>query len=408
MKRNKKENLVQYRQDADFFFKVGLKYTGRNQFLTAQRYLSKAVEIDRFNADYVFNLACVMAELKEAEKSNKLFSDIIKNIDPTFAECYFGIACNYFDSGNFKKAREYFDKYILFDNDGQFADDAYDIIHYLKIYEDIGYSQKRENTSLKVVHEGIELMKSALYNKAYSKLEKAVEVNPEAVIPRIYLALACYIQGDIDRAFSVTKSVLKLEANNVFAHCNLAILCAGIGDGLFDTQLKTIHILDINNEENFSKEMAEYIEIISQIKDIDDKSKNAVIKELENKKIAVNNKNVPGQPLNSEISLTKKLVKLDNEWNDIIKCALQNKEFEYDKNYKSELEAICIDFINNVYIKTMPRAKKKEIWAAVLEYIYCCHNLIKISKKRLALKYHVSASSITKTLKDFDVQCNEK
>ena len=102
------------------------------------KYLEKAVVTEPFNADFQFNYACVLAELKESKKSNLTLMNILKNIDPTLTECYFGIGCNYFDIGSLKKAKEYFEKYIYFDPTGQFVDEAYDIIYYLQIYENVG------------------------------------------------------------------------------------------------------------------------------------------------------------------------------------------------------------------------------------------------------------------------------
>ena len=110
MKNKIERKIVKYRRDAELYFRVGTKYVDRRCFSSALKFISTAVEMEPFNADYKFNLACVLAELKDTKKSNTILKDILKNIDPTLSECYFGIGCNYFDMGSLKKAKEYFEK----------------------------------------------------------------------------------------------------------------------------------------------------------------------------------------------------------------------------------------------------------------------------------------------------------
>ena len=46
-------------------------------------------------------------------------------------ECYFGIACNYYDLGNLKKALFYFETYLLYDPEGEYEEQANDMLFYL-------------------------------------------------------------------------------------------------------------------------------------------------------------------------------------------------------------------------------------------------------------------------------------
>jgi tetratricopeptide (TPR) repeat protein len=138
MNKRKPIDLVSLRNDPEFYFKIGQKYVKKKSLGTALRFINRAVDIEPYNADYQFNFACLLAELKQPGKSNDILLSILKNIDPKLTECYFGIGCNYFDLADFIKAREYFEKYVYFDPDGQFIDEAYDILNYLQFYGDAG------------------------------------------------------------------------------------------------------------------------------------------------------------------------------------------------------------------------------------------------------------------------------
>jgi len=264
--KNIKKKVVAFRYDPDLFHRAGTRLAYRKRFADALRYLNKAVDMEPFNADYKFNLACVLAELKETEKSTEILADIIKNIDPTFGECYFGMGCNYFDIGNFKKSREYFEKYIYYDPDGQFVDEAYDILYYLQIY-DAEFNFKRSRIISKLILQGKKLLDEGLYKKACLKLEKAVEIDPEMIVPRNYLALSCYLSGEVERAICLARSVLKLEADNAVAHCNLALFFAGKGCmDLYYRQLKILSKIKIKNKENCLCEMKQFLKVASNDK----------------------------------------------------------------------------------------------------------------------------------------------
>lgn len=131
-----KSNIIPFRRDAKFYFRLSVKYADRHMYSVAYKYLSKAVEMEPGNPDYQFNLAGILAELKDYRKSNSILKNIIENIDPSLTECYFGMGCNYFDMGNIKLAIKYFKKYLASDPMGYFYEEAENALYYLKIYEE--------------------------------------------------------------------------------------------------------------------------------------------------------------------------------------------------------------------------------------------------------------------------------
>lgn len=466
MKKRKTLDLISYSNDSEFFFRTGMRYVRKKLFGSALKYLSKAAEMEPFNADYQFNLACIFAELKQTEKSNSTLLGILRDIDPRLSECYFGIGCNYFDMGDFKKARKYFEKYVYFDPDGRFVGEIYDILYYLQIYDDVSLDSTKGGIVAKLVNEGKKLLECGSYKKACSKLEKAIEIDPELVSPRNDLSMAYFSIGEADRAISLAKCVLILEPENIFAHCNLLLFYIQAGkQEPGNKQLKILSDLKVNNKEElmklistyaFLKKHAKIVKILlnylrdneeyiffhmlstafynlkrygdaenvwnSMIKlfphykaaiehyiKINSDTKNGIIQHAdmeytdkfsgqsgEEYMSTVINRNFPDRSDKSKM----KSIHWRKEWKAVIDCAIKNKEFIYRENYESELKGIWMNFISRVYPENLPMIRKRETWAAALEYIYCNLHLISVSKRDLAEKYNVSLSSIVSKLKD--------
>lgn len=94
------------------------------------------------------------------------------------------------------------------------------------------------------------------------------------------------------------------------------------------------------------------------------------------------------------------------EWKEVIQCAVKNSSSSYLCDYKSEIEQIWMEFIKKACPEKTPIIRKPEVWAAVLEYIYCSANLIRITKAELAQKYKISAASITRKLNAINTWCS--
>jgi len=260
LKKNRESNVVLYNRSPEIFFRVGVRYASEKNYETALKFLEKAVQKDPFNAEYQLNFAWVLSEVRQIEESNKVLLNIIKTIDPTMAECYFGLACNYFDMGNFKKAKEYFERYIYYDPEGFYTDDAYDILYYLQIYDDVRPDAGRRRTISRLEAEGKKLMEDGDYKKAGLKFEKIIEIDPEVISPRNNLSLAYFLEGEVDKAVSVAKSVLKLDPGNVHANCNLALFYVRSKD-LYKKQLEILSKLEIDNKHDFLKALFTCIEL---------------------------------------------------------------------------------------------------------------------------------------------------
>ena len=135
MRKRKSKKILSYEQNSEFFIKIGAKYINRGDIKNSLKYVEKAVEMEPLNPYYKYNLACILAEIKEFEKSNSVFEDILENIDPDLSDCYFEMGCNYFETGDYKSARKYFDSYAEHDPEGEYMDEVESAIYYMNQYD---------------------------------------------------------------------------------------------------------------------------------------------------------------------------------------------------------------------------------------------------------------------------------
>lgn len=197
-------NLTDYNQNGEFYFRTGLKYSDKSQFVAATRYLKKAVEMDPENAEYQFNLACFYSQLRELKKSSDILNHILEHLNPAMTECLFALACNCFDEGNLEQAAEYFRMYIAVDAEGQFAHECLDALEYInEIKLEDG---KNELNSAKYIDEAHRLVKRKFYFGAIKKLEMALTVNPNDNRTKEELYLLYIQTGFLKRALKFVRN----------------------------------------------------------------------------------------------------------------------------------------------------------------------------------------------------------
>ncbi len=242
-----------YYKDARIHHRIGKKLfdSGRNE--SALHFLMRAVELDPYNAEYKFALACLFSEMDRLESSNELMTEIIKNIDPGFTECYFGIGCNFFEMGNLEKAREYFEKYLHFAPEGPLMYDVYDLLYCLGIYDESRVKGSIRRKAVRLSRKGEKLLQEENMEKAEKAFDMALECYPGLIGPRIHLSDIYFLQGKWEKAICMAKSILSLDPVNVEAHCRLALFYAAAGNkSRYAKQVKELQTLKPSNEKEMT------------------------------------------------------------------------------------------------------------------------------------------------------------
>ncbi|WP_051344122.1 tetratricopeptide repeat protein [Alicyclobacillus herbarius] len=232
---DRRGNVISLRHDADFFLERGLTYLERNNLEKALRAFRKTVEYEPDNPVNHCNLAGVLSELGNFEESNRILLHILHDLDPSMVECQFYMANNYANMGDYEAAEEYVLRYLDADPDGEFAQEAREMLTILveefgggKVYE-TWKARAIEQERAAARRDGRQLLEDGQFEAAVECLEQLLVQEPDNLAARNNLSLAYYYTGHYDKAIATAEAVLETEPDNIHALCNLAIFCARCG-----------------------------------------------------------------------------------------------------------------------------------------------------------------------------------
>ena len=221
------QKVVPLRQDAEFFFQRGVQFLNRSDLPRALRSFRRAVECEPLNAVNHCNLAGVLSELGDFEESNQILQNVLNDIAPDMAECYFYMANNYANLGEYELAEAQVVKYLEVDPTGEFAGDADEmldlLIHEFGGGEILRASRKRQIENTRSKDRPRSLLEEGKFHEAVHVLEQELAKDEQAIAPRNNLSLAKYYLGHIDEATEYAHQVLEIDPTNIHALCNLAV-----------------------------------------------------------------------------------------------------------------------------------------------------------------------------------------
>lgn len=230
MKKNKRvvgeqRNLTLLELDANFFYERAIRSLDRFHYDKALKYFQKAVEYEPNNPINYCNMAGVLSEIGKYGESNTILQKVLKEIDPDMTECHFYMANNFANMEFFEEAERELLHYLQEDEDGQFLEEAEEMIQLLQ------YELERPTPLTKVkARAGVyehnrarELLEDGRFLEAIELLESISEEHPDFLAARNNLALAYYYIGMSQEAKQAIEQVLERDPVNLHALCNLAI-----------------------------------------------------------------------------------------------------------------------------------------------------------------------------------------
>lgn len=227
--------MISMRLDAAFFHERGVRYLQRNDLKRALKAFRKTVEYEPDNPVNHCNLAGVLSELGDFEASNEVLLHILRNLDPSMAECQFYLANNYANMGEYATAEEYVLRYLDQAPDGEYAADAEEMLDVLldefgggKAYAEWSERHRIRERAL-AERDGRHLLEQGHFEAAVEWLEQVIAREPNNIPARNNLSLAYYYTGQYDKAVATAESVLSEHPHNVHAMCNLAVFSAQLG-----------------------------------------------------------------------------------------------------------------------------------------------------------------------------------
>lgn len=227
-----KEKIIPFQLDAEFYYDRAVKSLNRRQFSRALKYFRLAMEKEPENPVHHINLAGLLAELGKYEESSKLLLGVLKDIDPNLSECWFYLANNVAHLEDYELAEEYLVEYLSRDPDGEYVEEAEDLLYMLAL--ELGRPPKEPvpitlPDFLQKHEEARWHLREGRFLQATEILEELIEKHPEFLPARNNLALCYYYLGKLESAMELVNEVLEADPNNMHGLCNLAVLTQEIG-----------------------------------------------------------------------------------------------------------------------------------------------------------------------------------
>ncbi|MBL4954988.1 tetratricopeptide repeat protein [Neobacillus sp. OS1-32] len=219
-----KGKIVSFIPTGEYYFKKGIKAYHRRDFLNAKKYLERALQLEPGEPMIACQLAIVSTELGEFEHSNRLLHLILEDLDHEMVECHYFLANNYAHLGFFKDAYHHAMLYLQADPDGDFSEDAEELLELLSFeageLEDEFYQQ---DDLIVKQEQARDLLESGYLPKAIEILKEVIEEYPEYWSAYNNLALAYFYLGKPEKAEAILNEVLERNPGNLHALCNKMI-----------------------------------------------------------------------------------------------------------------------------------------------------------------------------------------
>lgn len=233
--RNGTNNVIAMNFDAAYFFERGVRFLQRNELNKALKAFRKTVEYEPNNPVNYCNLAGVLSEMGDFQGSNELLEHVLSDLDPSMAECQFYLANNYANMGQYDIAEEYVLRYLDAEPDGEYADDAEEMLTVLldefgggRAFEKWQEEKRREDVEAST-KDGRYFLENGQFEAAVEFLEGVLLEDPDNYAASNNLCLAYYYTGQHDKALQMANDVLERQPDNIHALCNKAILVKHFG-----------------------------------------------------------------------------------------------------------------------------------------------------------------------------------
>jgi len=214
--------IVPFERKGSFYSKLGMKLLSEQRFPEAAKNFEKAVALESDNCEHHFNLAGVLSEMGNIKESIGILENVLKSLTNIMPDCYFALGCNYFDLGEYDKSKVSFEKYCEVTPKGNFILEAAEAVRFIE-HNIFNKKKTRREKIQRCANKGKQFLEEYKFDKAIRLLEKVVLMDETLTIPRNNLSLAYYLNDEVEKAIDIARQVAKIDKNNSYANCNLAL-----------------------------------------------------------------------------------------------------------------------------------------------------------------------------------------
>lgn len=225
VKKKPQRKVISIKMDTMFFFERAIQSLDKFHYEKALKYLRRAVEIEPDNPVNHCNMAGIYSEMGNFKESNRILWHIVEQLDASMTECYFYMANNYMNMEQFDAAEEAIIQYMERDIDGEFLDEAEELVAMLsfELGRPVHVKDVKSRDGLFEHNLAREMLEDGRFDEAITLLEQVIDRHPDFLAAHNNLALAYYYNGELAQSMNMIKRVLNNDQGNIHALCNLAI-----------------------------------------------------------------------------------------------------------------------------------------------------------------------------------------
>ena len=231
---NERENrkVVPLFRSGEYFFHLGIEAYRKKHLHRAVKLFERAVRITKQEPVFQIQLAAVLSETGDYERSNDILQQVIIEHGDHLPECYFFMANNYAYLGMLEQAERQAIRYLDLSPEERFSDDARDLIELLKFEreeeEDWSELDEQEDQLISRHERASFLLKNGEIDISLPILESIIEDFPTYWAAHNHLAEALFRLGE-EAAFEKCDQILDQDPGNLLAICNLALFYTKTG-----------------------------------------------------------------------------------------------------------------------------------------------------------------------------------
>lgn len=230
--------LISFLPTGEYYFKKGLQAYRRQDLNKAKKYLRRALQLEPGEPLIACQLAIILSENGEYKEANTLLHTILEEWDEEMVECHYFLANNYAHLGLFKDAYHHASLYMELEGEGEFADDAEDLLDLLLLEEEDEFDEQDDLIGNQ--EEARMLLEEGNFAEAAELLQQVIIDFPEYWPAYNNLALAYYYLGEKKKADDLLNEVLERNDGNLHALCNKAVFAFYENDWKTVKQLKEV------------------------------------------------------------------------------------------------------------------------------------------------------------------------
>ncbi|MDG4657158.1 tetratricopeptide repeat protein [Ectobacillus antri] len=237
-----KGQVITFHQSSQYFYEKGMKAYRRSNLDDAIKYLQRAADMNQ-DPFVLCQLASALSEAGQYYESNRLFKKVMR-LDESMTECYYYLANNFAFLGLFQQAKNYAERYLEAEKDGEFREETFELLDIIAI-EDEEEEFAAEDELILMQEQANLLIRGGHLEEAIHTLENVLADYPEFWSAHNNLAIVHFQLGQVEEAMRILNHVLEQNPGNLHALCNSLILLYSIGrreqaERLAD-QLENVH-----------------------------------------------------------------------------------------------------------------------------------------------------------------------